>query len=87
MAGSRSRGRTGSGTLTARDAPRPTAPQVRVAIVAAATSAPPHPEASWSHRTIATQVAGTVFATISASQADWILADLELKPGTPLKAA
>ncbi|MFC4647367.1 helix-turn-helix domain-containing protein [Streptomyces vulcanius] len=28
-------------------------PQVRVAIVAAAISAPPHPEATWSHRTIA----------------------------------
>ncbi|QNE79015.1 IS630 family transposase [Streptomyces finlayi] len=55
-------------------------PDVRVAIVAVATSAPPHPEATWSHRTIAARVAGTVFAAISASQVGRILADLDLKP-------
>ncbi|OEJ49504.1 IS630 family transposase [Streptomyces agglomeratus] len=60
--------------------PRSYGPHVRVAIVAAATSAPPHPESTWSHRTIAAQVAGTVFATISASQVGRILADLDLKP-------
>jgi transposase len=60
--------------------PKTYGPDVRVAIVAAATSAPPHPEATWSHRTIAAQVAGTVFAAISASQVGRILADLDLKP-------
>lgn len=54
--------------------------EVTVAIVAAATSEPPHPEATWSHRTIAERVAGTVFAAISASQVGRILADLDLKP-------
>ncbi|WP_434592930.1 IS630 family transposase [Streptomyces sp. A5-4] len=60
--------------------PRTYGSEVRVAIVAAATSAPPHPESTWSHRTIAAQVAGTVFAKISASQTGRILADLDLKP-------
>jgi len=60
--------------------PRTYGPLVRVAVVAAATSAPPHPEATWSHRAIAAQVADTVFATISASQVGRILADLDLKP-------
>ncbi|MFE7750655.1 IS630 family transposase [Streptomyces sp. NPDC057428] len=60
--------------------PKTYGPEVRVAIVAAATSAPPHPEATWSHRTIAARVAGTVFAAISASQVGRILADLDLKP-------
>ncbi|MFD6874937.1 MULTISPECIES: helix-turn-helix domain-containing protein [unclassified Streptomyces] len=55
-------------------------PQVRVAIVAAATSAPPPPEATWSHRTIAAQVADTACAAISASQVGRIPADLDLKP-------
>ncbi|MFI6007193.1 IS630 family transposase [Streptomyces sp. NPDC051366] len=60
--------------------PRGYGPRVRLAIVAAATSAPPYPESTWSHRTIAEQVAGTVFAAISASQVGRILADLDLKP-------
>ncbi|MFE5550235.1 IS630 family transposase [Streptomyces sp. NPDC056534] len=60
--------------------PKTYGPGVRVAIVATATSAPPHPESTWSHRTIAAKVAGTVFATVSASQAGRILADLDLKP-------
>lgn len=54
--------------------------QVRVAIVATATSAPAHPESTWSHRAIAATVAGTVFAAISPSQVGRILADLDLKP-------
>lgn len=54
-------------------------PQVHVAFVAAATSAPPHPKSSWSHRTTAEQVAGTVFASTSASQVGRILAGLDLK--------
>lgn len=33
--------------------PKTYGPQVAMAVVAAATSAPPHPEATWSHRTIA----------------------------------
>lgn len=60
--------------------PKTYGPDVRVAIVAAATSAPPHPEATWSHRTIAAEVADTVSAGISASQVGRILADLDLKP-------
>ena len=60
--------------------PRTYGPHVRVAIVATATSAPPHPEATWSHRAIAAQVAGTCFAPVSASQVGRILADLDLKP-------
>jgi transposase len=80
------RGRFAAGGLDGlRDAqrsgrPRIYGPHVRVAIVATATSAPPHPEATWSHRTIAAQVAGTCFAPVSASQVGRILADLDLKP-------
>ncbi|MGW7210653.1 helix-turn-helix domain-containing protein, partial [Streptomyces sp. NPDC054837] len=55
-------------------------PQVRVAVVAVGTSAPPHPESTWWHRKIAAQVAGTVYAAISPSQVGRILADLDLKP-------
>ncbi|MFD4657809.1 helix-turn-helix domain-containing protein [Kitasatospora sp. NPDC058444] len=53
------RGRFASGVLAAlADAkrsgrPRIYGPQVRVAVVAAATSAPPYPESTWSHRGIA----------------------------------
>lgn len=54
--------------------------RVRVAIVAAATSAPPYPQATWTHRAIAQRVAGTVFAAISPSHVGRILADLDLKP-------
>ncbi|MFG2441091.1 IS630 family transposase [Streptomyces sp. NPDC048508] len=53
---------------------------VRVAVVAAATSAPPGPAATWTHAAIAAQVAGTVLAPISASQVGRILAGLNLKP-------
>lgn len=53
---------------------------VRVAVVAAATGTPPAPAATWTHAAIAAQVAGTVFAPISASQVGRILADLDLKP-------
>ncbi|QMU73929.1 IS630 family transposase [Streptacidiphilus sp. P02-A3a] len=53
---------------------------VRVAVVAAATSVPVGPAATWTHASIADQVAGTVFAPISASQVGRILADLDLKP-------
>ncbi|MFD7914350.1 IS630 family transposase [Streptomyces sp. NPDC059752] len=70
------------GLTDARRSGRPGAygPKVHVAIVVAATSAPPHPESTWSHRTIAEQVAGTAFASISASQVGRILANLDLKP-------
>ncbi|MYS24840.1 Transposase [Streptomyces sp. DvalAA-14] len=54
--------------------------RVRVAIVAAATSAPPHPQATWTHRAIAERVADTVFAAVSPSQVGRILAGLDLKP-------
>ncbi|WP_328754302.1 IS630 family transposase [Streptomyces sp. NBC_01453] len=73
-------GRDGLKDAARSGRPKAYGPQVTVAIVAAATSVPPHPEATWSHRTIAAQVAGTVFATISASQVGRILADLDLKP-------
>jgi transposase len=53
---------------------------VRVAVVAAATSAPAGPAATWTHAAIAAQVAGTVSAPISPSQVGRILADLDLKP-------
>ncbi|WNI16142.1 IS630 family transposase [Actinacidiphila sp. ITFR-21] len=54
--------------------------RVRVAIVAAATSAPPHPAATWTHRAIAGRVADTVSAAVSPSHVGRILADLDLKP-------
>ncbi|MGW4276250.1 helix-turn-helix domain-containing protein [Streptomyces seoulensis] len=38
--------------------PRAYGPEVRVAIVATATSMPPHPESTWSHRAIAQWLAG-----------------------------
>ncbi|MFD9226186.1 IS630 family transposase [Streptomyces sp. NPDC060064] len=60
--------------------PRLFGPQVRIAVVATATSAPPYPESTWSHRAIATQLAGAVSTAISASQVGRILADLDLKP-------
>jgi transposase len=52
-------------------------PQVRLAIVAAATSVPPEGTSAWTHALIAAQLAGT---GISVSQAGRILADLELRP-------
>jgi len=52
-------------------------PQVRLAIVAAATSIPPEGTSAWTHGLIAGQLADT---GISASQVGRILADLELAP-------
>src|ERR1022692_2291533 len=52
-------------------------PDVRLRIVAAATSVPPQGTSAWTHALIAGQLAGT---GISASQAGRILADLELRP-------
>jgi len=52
-------------------------PDVRLAIVATATSAPPEGESVWTHASIAGYLAGT---GISASQAGRILAGLELAP-------
>src|ERR1035441_6605332 len=52
-------------------------PDVRLRIVAAATSIPPEGTSAWTHALIAGQLAGT---GISASQAGRILADLELRP-------
>ncbi|WP_206442687.1 IS630 family transposase [Streptomyces boncukensis] len=57
--------------------PRTFGPQVRLRIVAAATSEPPYPYDGWSHRLIAQQVADT---GISPSQVGRILASLEIKP-------
>jgi transposase len=53
---------------------------VRVTVVTAATGIPPAPTATWTHAAIATQIAGTVFASIAASQVGRILAGLDLKP-------
>jgi transposase len=52
-------------------------PQVRLAIVAAATSVPPEGTSVWTHALIAGELAGT---GISVSQAGRILADLDLRP-------
>ncbi|WP_181923770.1 IS630 family transposase [Streptomyces inhibens] len=74
---SRSLAWPGCGTHHALGVPRVHGPEVRVAVVATATSAPPHPESTWSHRTIAAHLASRA---ISASQVGRILADLDLKP-------
>ncbi|MCY0963471.1 IS630 family transposase [Streptomyces sp. H27-H5] len=73
------------GTEGLKDADRTGRPKVyddkvRVALVAAATSAPSRPAATWTHRAIAEQVAGTLSANISPSQVGRILDDLDLKP-------
>jgi hypothetical protein len=60
----------------ARGVPRH-GPDVRVQVIAAATSAPPWPESTWSHRRIAEQLAVTA---ISPSQAGRIPADRDLRP-------
>jgi transposase len=70
------------GEVGLRDASRPGrpriyGPRVRVAVVATATSVPPEPESTWSHRAIA---ASLVEVAISASQVGRILADCDLKP-------
>jgi len=52
-------------------------PDVRLAIVAAATSVPPEGTSVWTHALIAGELAGT---GISVSQAGRILADLDLRP-------
>ncbi|MCX5326907.1 IS630 family transposase [Streptomyces sp. NBC_00120] len=52
-------------------------PEVRLRIVATATSAPPHPHGGWSHRLIAHHLADT---GISSSQIGRILAALQVKP-------
>jgi transposase len=57
--------------------PRIYGPQVRVAVVATATSVPAGPESTWSHRAIADSL---VELEISASQVGRILADCDLKP-------
>lgn len=57
--------------------PRRHGADVRVQVVAVATSAPPAPESTWSHRRIAEQLADT---TISPSQVGRILADCDLRP-------
>ncbi|MGY2058125.1 IS630 family transposase [Nocardia gipuzkoensis] len=53
---------------------------VRVAVVAAATSAPPGPAATWTHQAIAGHLASTLRAPVSPSQVGRILAGLDLKP-------
>ncbi|WP_232533913.1 helix-turn-helix domain-containing protein [Plantactinospora sp. KBS50] len=57
--------------------PRRHGPEVRVQAVAIATSAPPGPESTWSHRLIAEHMTGT---GISPSQVGRILADCDLRP-------
>lgn len=57
--------------------PRIYGPHARVEIVATATSAPPYPESTWSHRRIAGRLAAL---GISSSQVGRILADLDVRP-------
>jgi transposase len=57
--------------------PRRHGPDVRVQIIAVATSAPPLPESTWSHRRIAERLADS---GISPSQVGRILADCDLRP-------
>ena len=57
--------------------PKVYGPEVRVEVVATATSSPPHPESTWSHRRIAGALAK---AGISTSQVGRILADLDIRP-------
>lgn len=71
-----------AGQTGLRDAQRPRRPRiygpaVRVAVVATATSVPPYPESTWSHRAIAERLAPQA---ISVSQVGRILADCDLKP-------
>jgi transposase len=73
-----------AGVAGLTDAPRSGRPRrlaaiERVAVVAAATSRPPGPEALWSHQRIAEQLAGDGI-TVSASQVGRILADGDVKP-------
>lgn len=70
-------GQAGLGDASRCGRPRIYGPQDRVAVVATATSAPPLPESTWSHRAIAAHLAGQA---ISASQVGRILADCDLKP-------
>jgi transposase len=60
-----------------RGRPEVYGPDVRLAIVATATSAPPDGASAWTHASIAGELAGT---GISASQVGRILAGLELAP-------
>lgn len=57
--------------------PRRLGSAARVAILATATSAPPYPESTWSHRRIAEHLADLA---VSASQIGRILADVDIKP-------
>ena len=67
------------------DAERPGRPRrlgqrERIAVVAVATSAPPGPQATWSHRLIAERLAAVENITVSASQVGRILAQADVKP-------
>ncbi len=57
--------------------PRLYGPEARVAVVATATSMPPYPESTWSHRRIAGALTGSA---ISTSQVGRILKDLDIRP-------
>lgn len=57
--------------------PKVYGPEIRVELVATATSTPPYPESTWSHRRIAGALAA---AGISCSQVGRILADLDIRP-------
>jgi hypothetical protein len=59
---------------------------VRVAIVATATSAPPHPEATWSHPDHRRAGRGHLLRAGLHSQVGRILAGLDLKPFGPYNA-
>ncbi len=71
------KGEVGLGDASRPGRPRVYGPQVRVAVVATATSIPPGPESTWSHQAIADSLPEVA---ISASQVGRILADCDLKP-------
>ncbi len=73
------------GMKALRDRPRPGRPlthdlDVRLLVMATATSEPPEHDAQWTHRAIAEHLHITRGISISASQVGRILADADLKP-------
>jgi transposase len=78
-------GRFGPGAKALRDRPRPGRPlvydlDVRLLVVATATSQPPQTDAQWTHRAIAEHLHATRRIGISASQVGRILAEADVKP-------
>jgi len=75
----------GEGTRALRDRPRSGRPlkygiDVRLRIVATATSEPPEEDSQWTHRAIAAHLRDSAGIGISASQVGRILDEADLKP-------